>query len=160
MPFSATSQMELRKDLPGLEVLQRVIAGSATASAFDETLGIRLVHAEPGLVRLTCTMRPEFLNRIGSGHGGFVSTLLDNACGMAADSLSPAGLMWTTMDLHVRFLKPVRVEDGELTMVGHVDHAGRHTSITHGEVLRADGALLATATSSLYAIHPWEGRQP
>ncbi|RKW71357.1 PaaI family thioesterase [Galactobacter caseinivorans] len=152
MALDASPQRELRRTLSGLEYLQRLITGEISESPFNEHLGIRLVHAEPGTVTLECTVRPEHLNKIGSGHGGFVSSMLDNACGLAVDTLSPAGMVWTTMDLHVRFLKAITLEAGTLRIVGHTDHVGRSTSVSHAEIQRADGKVLALATSSLYAL--------
>ncbi len=152
MALDPSPQRDLRGTLSGMEYLQRMIDGEISESPFNEHLGIRVTHAEPGTVMLECTVRPEHLNKIGSGHGGFVSSLLDNACGLAVDTLTDAGKVWTTMDLHVRFLKAVTLEAGTLRIVGHADHVGGHTSVSHAEVIRADGAVLASATSSLYAL--------
>lgn len=152
MALDPSPQRELRRTLTGLEYLQRLIAGEIEESPFNEHLGIRLIKAEPGTVVLECTVRPEHLNKIGSGHGGFVSSMLDNACGLAVDTHSPAGMVWTTMDLHVRFFKAVTLEAGTLRIVGHSDHVGRHTSVSHAEVVRSDGKVLASATSSLFAL--------
>jgi len=142
----------MRRALSGMQYLEAMIAGDIPESPYNEHLGIRLTHAEPGTVMLECTVRQEHLNKIGSGHGGFVSSLLDNACGMAVDTLTEAGRVWTSMDLHVRFLKGVTLGAGTLRIVGNADHVGGHTSVSHAEVIRADGTVLASATSSLYAL--------
>lgn len=152
MALDPSPQRELRRTLDGMQYLEAMISGEIEESPFNQHLGIRLVHAEPGTVMLECTVKEEHLNKIGSGHGGFVSSLLDNACGLAVDTLSPSGMVWTTMDLHVRFLKAVTLEAGTLRIIGHADHVGRSTSVSHAEVVREDGAVLASATSSLYAL--------
>lgn len=153
MPLDPSPQRELRRTMSGLEYLHGLIAGDIEESPYNDHLGIRLVQAREGWVRVECTVVPEHLNKIGSGHGGFVASLLDNACGMAVETHSPAGQVWTTMDLHVRYMKAVTLEAGTLHVIGEADHVGRSTSVSHAQVRRADGTVLASATSSLYALN-------
>jgi len=52
-----------------------------------ETLGIEIVHLEPGEVRLAMRPNPAFAQQHGFTHAGIMSTALDSACGYAAFSL-------------------------------------------------------------------------
>lgn len=141
-----------RGQMEGLHYLQQVLAGEIPESPFNILLGVRLEHAEAGRVELSCELRPEHFNKIGTAHGGFLSTLCDDACGMAVDSVSPLGTSWTSLDLNVRFLKPATPEASPLKIVGTVIRAGRSVSVTQAEVYSAAGVLLTTCTSSLYAL--------
>lgn len=85
-------------------------------------------------------------------HGGFTSTLLDTACGLAGFSTQPAGQMYTSMDLAVRFLRPVLVGD-VVRAVGEVVKPGRKVIATEARLLDERGRLLATATSGLLVLH-------
>ncbi|MGY5319025.1 PaaI family thioesterase [Neomicrococcus lactis] len=141
-----------RVTMDGLTYLQHVISGEIPQSPFNDLIGIRLVHAEAGRVELAVDLRADHFNKIGTGHGGFVSTLCDNACGMAVDSVSPAGAAWTSLDLQVRFLKAITPATSPLKIVGTVIRAGCKVSVSQAEIFSAGGDLLATGTSSLYAL--------
>lgn len=152
MALEDSKHRNLHIDRTGLEVLRTQINGEIAPAPFNKLLGVRLVDAREGAVELTCQMKPEFLNKIGSGHGGFVSTLLDNACGMAADTMSRPGHAFTTMDLHVRMLRPVTMASGLMRVVGEVEKSGRSVTVTTGKLYAEDGTLLASATSSLFSL--------
>jgi len=140
----------------GLDFLRAIIAGDLPESPLLTALAVRTVHAEEGSVRLETEPHAQQFNTIGTGHGGFLSTLLDTAPGFSVGSLSPAGTTWTTTDLHVRFLRPMTVDSGVVSAVGHVEHYGRSTAIAAGEVLDGRGRVLASATASFFALGPQE----
>lgn len=152
MNAASLALVEARGSLKGIEYLQKVITGEIPQSPFNSMLGIRLVEATEGRVVAECDVRADHFNKGGTGHGGFLSTLCDNACGMALDSVSDEGVSWTTMDLQVRFHKAVRPDATTLRTVGTVIKAGRQVGVTQAEVRTIDGALIATATSSLHVV--------
>ena len=118
----------------------------------QEALDVRTVAAERGEVTLSTVPRPQHFNTIGTGHGGFLSTLLDSATGLAVSSMASDGTVWTTTDLHVRFRRPMTAESGTVTAVGRVEHYGRSLATASGEVRDGQGRVLATATASLFAL--------
>jgi uncharacterized protein (TIGR00369 family) len=136
----------------GLDFLRAVIAGELPESPLLESLAVRTVAATPGEVVLATEPQPQHFNTIGTGHGGFLSTLLDTALGLAVDTVTPAGTIWTTTDLHVRFRRPMTADSGTITATGRVEHHGRSTSVSAGEVRDGEGRILATATASLFAL--------
>jgi uncharacterized protein (TIGR00369 family) len=143
------------ESMHGMDFLRAVIAGDLPESPLIASLGVRTVAAAEGEVTLRTVPQPQHFNTIGTGHGGFLATLLDTALGLAVDTLTPAGTVWTTTDLHVRFRRPMTADSGTVTAVGRVDHHGRSTSVCSGEVCDGEGRVLATATASLFAL-----RQP
>lgn len=151
---AAVSEMlrEKVEQMHGMDFLQAVIAGELPESPLLQCLGVRTVAATEGTVTLETTPQPQHFNTIGTGHGGFISTLLDAALGLAVDTLTPAGTVWTTMDLHVRFRRAMTADSGLVTARGQVDHHGRSTAVSSGEVRDGAGRVLATATASLLAL--------
>lgn len=137
---------------PGLDFLRAIIAGDLPESPLLTALGVRTAQAEEGTVRLETRPQAQQFNTIGTGHGGFLSTLLDTALGFSVESLSPAGTTWTTTDLHVRFRRPMTVESGVVSAVGRVEHYGRSTAIASGEVRDGEDRILASATASFFAL--------
>ena len=75
-----------------------------------ETLGVDRVEAT-GEGEVSVFMRPQefHYNPIGSVHGGVISMLLDTAAACAVHTTLPAGMAYTSLDLNVRFLRPVTV---------------------------------------------------
>lgn len=136
----------------GLDFLRAVMAGQLPTSPLLEALGISLVAAERGVVSVAATPLPLHFNAKGTGHGGFISTLLDAALGFSIESMSDAGTMWTTTDLHVRFRRPVTADSGLVTATGRVEHYGRATATASGELSDSGGRVLATATAAMFAI--------
>ncbi len=60
----------------------------------------------------------------------------------------PAGVSCTSLDLSVKFLRPVRIETGPVTTESAVVHLGRRTALAEARLTDAHGRIHATATSS------------
>ena len=121
------------------DLLARVQA-RADANLYWRYLGVSVVDAKPGWVRLRVPVRDEIKNAAGAPvHGGVYSALVDMAVGGALGTLNEAsdgGVSQTTLDLNVSFLGGVR--DGEIFAEGRILRAGR--TIAFGEATLSDGA--------------------
>ena len=120
------------------DLLARVQA-RADANLFWRHLGVSVVEAEPGRVRLRVPVRDEITNATGAPvHGGVYSALVDMAVGGALGTLheeSEGGVGQTTLDLNVSYLSGVR--DGDIYAEGRILRHGR--TIAFGEVTVSDG---------------------
>ncbi|MFJ9912630.1 PaaI family thioesterase [Actinacidiphila glaucinigra] len=132
----------------GLEFLRDVLAGRLPAPPIASTLGFTLEEVEEG--RAVFAMEPgeEHYNPIGSVHGGVYATLLDSAAGCAVQSVLPEGTGYTSLDLNLKFLRPITVDTGKVRAVGTVLNQGRRTALAQAELFDATDRLLAHATSS------------
>jgi uncharacterized protein (TIGR00369 family) len=121
------------------DVLARVQA-RAEANLYWRHLGVSVVDAKPGWIRLRVPVRDELKNAAGAPvHGGVYSSLVDMAVGGALGTLheaSEGGVGQTTLDLNVSYLAGVR--EGEIFAEGRILRAGR--TIAFGEVTVSDGA--------------------
>jgi len=120
------------------DILARVQA-RAEANLYWRYLGVRVIEAKPGWIRLRVPVRDEIKNAPGAPvHGGVYSALVDMAVGGALGTLSEAsegGVAQTTLDLNVSYLAGVR--DGEIFAEGRILRHGR--TIAFGEVTISDG---------------------
>jgi len=82
------------------------------------------------------------------------ATMVDSACGCAVHTLLPAGVFYTSLDLSVKFLRPVTVDTGPITAEGTVVHLGRRTALAEARITDAAGKVYVTATSSCLVIRP------
>ncbi|GAA2058586.1 PaaI family thioesterase [Williamsia deligens] len=132
----------------GIEFMRALAAGDIPAPPIMALTGAELTRVDEGVAAFTLEPAEYHYNPIGSVHGGIIATLLDSAAGCAVHTTLPAGVRYTTLDLSVKYLRAVRVETGPVVCTGTVVHAGRRTVLAQAELRDADGALLASATSS------------
>ncbi|MEY9845521.1 PaaI family thioesterase [Streptacidiphilus sp. MAP5-3] len=135
-------------DGSGLEFLRRLLAGELPPPPLAETLGFTLDQVEFGRAVFVLEPGEEHYNPIGSVHGGVYASLLDSAAGCAVQSVLPAGTGYTSLDLNVKFLRPITVGTGKIRAVGTVLNQGRRTALAQAELLDSEDRLLAHATSS------------
>ena len=112
------------------------------------------MSAQPGEVVFEFTPAEFHYNPIGSVHGGVLATLCDSACGCAVQSMLPAGSFYTSLDLSVKFLRPVTSATGRMTCGGTVTHLGSRSALAQARLTDARGKLFAHATSSCMIFRP------
>ncbi len=140
----------------GLEFLQAIVSGELPPPPIAELFQMRLVSVGPGEAAFGCTPDESAYSPIGAVHGGLVCTLLDSALGCAVQSTLPAGVGYTSIEISVRYLRPVHAGIGEIIATGRVIKPGRRVSFAEGEVRDAAGKLVATAASS-FLVFPLTG---
>ncbi|MCH5670748.1 PaaI family thioesterase [Streptomyces gilvus] len=132
----------------GLEFLREILAGRLPTAPVAATLGMALEKVDHGHVVFSLEPGEEHYNPIGSVHGGIYATMLDSAAGCAVQSTLPQGMAYTSLDLTVKFLRPVTADTGKVRAVGSVVSSGRRTALAEAKLLDPTDRLLAHATSS------------
>lgn len=148
-PFAT---LEEAGSLPGLEIMRRVAAGELPQPPVAETLGFRLVGAEPGRAVFECDPAEFHYNPIGTVHAGLASTMLDSAMGCAFVTTLGPGALWTTLELKANFTRPITLETGRIRCIGTVIHPGRKVATTEARLEDLEGRLLAHATSTILVL--------
>ncbi len=87
-------------------------------------------------------------NPIGSVHGGIFCTLLDSAMACAVHTTLPAGRAYTTLELKVNLVKPLRLTTPTVHGEGKVLSSGRRVATASGQILGPDGTLYAHGTTT------------
>jgi uncharacterized protein (TIGR00369 family) len=142
------------RELDGILFLREIVAGRIPPPPIAATLGFGLVSVEPGRAVFDIVPAEYHYNPIGSVHGGVYATLCDSACGCAVHSMLPAGAYYTSMDLSVRFIRPVTTGSGRLLCEGTVTHLGSRTALAEARLTDPGGRLYAHATSSCLIARP------
>ena len=132
----------------GLELLQAMQAGEVPAPPVMHLIDMAAIEAEEGSVTVYLDPQEFHYNPLGSVHGGVLSTLLDTAAACSVHSTLPAGVGYTSLDLNVKFLRPVTVASGRLKCTGSVLQRGRRTALAEARLTDGQGRLVAHATSS------------
>jgi uncharacterized protein (TIGR00369 family) len=113
-----------------------------------ETLGFDGFAVGPGWARFAMTPSHRHYNPLGSVHGGVAATLLDSAMGCAVHSTLSDGVGYTTVDLNVKFVRPLTSQTGRIRCEGNVVHAGSRMATAEGRIVDAQGKLYAHATTT------------
>jgi uncharacterized protein (TIGR00369 family) len=87
-------------------------------------------------------------NPIGMVHGGILSTILDSAMGCTVHTTLPRGRVYSTVEMSVRFMRPVSHDTGTMTCEGRVLHPGRRLASAEARLEDDGGKLYAHATCS------------
>jgi uncharacterized protein (TIGR00369 family) len=132
----------------GLETVQLVLEGRLPTPPIIATLGISLVEAAEGRAVFESSPAEWQYNQLGTVHGGWLSALHDSALGCAVLTVLPAGRGFTTLDLHVRFVRSVTAALSRLRAEAQVTHAGSRTATAEGRIVGPDGKVYATGTTS------------
>jgi uncharacterized protein (TIGR00369 family) len=136
----------------GLDQLRTLLDGRMTG--IGSLLDMTVETLEPGRVVFALRTRPDFGNPLGTLHGGICSTLLDSAMGCAVHASLPEGAGYTTLELKVNFVRPVRLDGVRLRCEGTTIHLGGRTATTEGRVTDEEGRLVAHGTSTCMVFRP------
>lgn len=134
--------------LTGMQQLQAMIDGSLPPAPIAETIGMVDFGGEEGSIHVELVPERRHYNPLGTVHGGVISTLLDTAAGCSVHSTLAAGEGYTSLDLTVKFLRPVTEASGRLRAEGRVISRGRRTALAEAQLVDSAGRLVAHATSS------------
>jgi uncharacterized protein (TIGR00369 family) len=119
-----------------------------TAPPSSKLLGWHLLDARPqeGWIRIGFDGRKDFCNPAGFVQGGILSAMLDDTMGPAVFVMTEGKLYTATITMTVNFLAPAK--PGKLIGEATVTQLGRTVAFVEGRLMAANGALLATASTS------------
>ncbi|WP_274364154.1 PaaI family thioesterase [Paenibacillus thermotolerans] len=112
---------------------------------FWEHIGFKAEEVTAQRTVITLVADRRHLNPIGLVHGGVLSSMLDNAMGLAVMAARP-GEKTVTTNLNVHFVAPLH--EGKLTAVAYVQHESRTTLTVQGTVTDERGRLGTIGTGS------------
>jgi len=144
------------KGMDGLSQLKAMIAGDLPAPPIGRSLGFLLSEANSGHAIFRGTPSADFLNPLGTVHGGWAATLLDSALGCAVHSTLKAGEAYTTVEFKVNLVRPIMPDTGEVVCEGRVVHRGGRVATSDATLKTSAGKLLAhgTETCIIFPMQP------
>jgi uncharacterized protein (TIGR00369 family) len=139
-----------------LENARKIIAGELPPAPMASLIGLRLVAIEPGRARFELEADHRHHNPMGTLHGGILCDIADSAMGMAYASTLGEGESFTTLELKINFLRPVRT--AYLIAEGTIVQQGRSAGMTECSVTDENGRLIAKATSTCLTLRGDQAR--
>ena len=132
------------KNRSGLDHLRAQMNGLVERSPAFDTFAMRLIQVAYGKVVVEANPGPNFINTLGTVHGGYAAALLDTALGCAVHTILDRACNYTTVDLKVNYIRPMSEATGTVHVVGEVAHDGR-------KIATATGEIRSVATNKLIA---------
>jgi uncharacterized protein (TIGR00369 family) len=126
--------------------------GEMAMPAASKTLGWTLISidAKKGEIKLGFDGKAEFANPAGIVQGGMLAAMIDDAMASIIIAHFGAKKMPSTIDLHVHFLRPVRI--GPVTVEAKITERGRTTVFVEAELFEARGKRAAKASAACALI--------
>jgi uncharacterized protein (TIGR00369 family) len=146
------------RGMSGIDFLRAMVNGKLPPPPIGVLLGMSVLEVEPGRVVFGIEPDEYHYNPIGVVHGGVASTLCDSAMGCAIQSTLPAGVGYTTLELHVNFVRPLTRDTGPVRCEAEVIHVGGRTATAQARLLDREGKLYSHATTTCIIFRP-EGGQ-
>jgi uncharacterized protein (TIGR00369 family) len=134
--------------LPGAVFLRAIAERRLPPPPIAELMGFDIVEVGEGRVVFAVQPQEYHYNPIGMVHGGLAATLLDSAMGCAVHSLLPEGRAYTTLELKVNFVRPLKHDTGRVQAIGKVIHLGGKVATAEGSLVDTAGKLYAHATTT------------
>lgn len=119
------------------------------SAGYGRLLGYRLTTWRQDYAEVELELGPQHLNGHGIPHGGLIASLLDTACGYCGVYCAIPGNVRhsVTLSLTTQFVGQAR-GGGRLLAIGRKTGGGRSIYFATGEVLDADGKLIAQAAAT------------
>jgi uncharacterized protein (TIGR00369 family) len=133
-----------------LQMLEAALRGEIPPPPVATLVGLELLAVEVGRTRFRLATGQRHWNPMGTLHGGILCDLADAAMGSAMATTLEAGQSYTTLELSINFLKPIR--SGTLTAEGRVVKRGRRVGLTECDVVDEKGSLVARAKSTCLVL--------
>jgi len=157
VPHSAL--VSKRRELSGLEVFRRMMAGDVPRAPMMSLLNLRLLEADAGRVVFSAVPATAHYNGMGIVHGGLAAALLDSALGCAVNTMAPQGQLFTTLEMKINFTRPLTREVGRIRCEGKVVHMGSRVATAEGRVVDEHGKLYAHGTATCIRFEPRRKRR-
>ena len=119
----------------------RLIREKFNSNHFPRSLGIELDSIESGAARLTLEVKRQHLQLAGVMHGGAIATLIDTAVAFAIVGASHLGARFTTIEMKVNYLSPIR--EGRIVASARLIRDGRRIVVAECDVIDSRGRLAA-----------------
>jgi uncharacterized protein (TIGR00369 family) len=133
-----------------LDQLRKVVNGEADMPPVAKLIGFRLVEVEEGRAVVHFEAEPRHWNPQGTLHGGIFCDVADAAMGIAYLTQLEDSVGFTTVELKINFLRPVRT--GLVVATGYVVKSGRTLGLTECDMHDTEGKLVARASSTCMTL--------
>jgi len=146
--------IETGKTISGIEYLKALQSGELPPPPIAVLMGMWITEVSEGRVVFAAEPAEYHYNPLGTVHGGVMATLLDSALGCVVQSMLPAGISYTTVELKVNYLRPITVKTGTVYCEGKIIYVGGRIATAEGRLTDGEGKLYAHGTTTCLILRP------
>jgi len=133
-----------------LDRIRMIQTGAMPPPPVATLVGFTLGAVEPGSAVVEFEATERHANPMGTVHGGILCDVADAAMGMAWGARLAEGETFTTLELKINFLKPVRT--GRLIATGRLVKGGHTVGLLECDVVDDKDRLVARASSTCMTL--------
>ncbi|MDX6720149.1 MAG: hypothetical protein QOJ63_2403 [Solirubrobacteraceae bacterium] len=137
-----------------LDYLSDMVHGRIPLAPIAELMGMVGLEIEEGRAVMAAEPAEFHHNPLGVVHGGLAATLLDSTMALAVHSTLPPGGHFSTLELHVNFVRAIRSDGGRIACEAKVVHAGSKIATAEGRITDSAGRLVAHGTCTCMVFRP------
>jgi uncharacterized protein (TIGR00369 family) len=130
--------------------MEKLLRGEVPPPAAATKIGMRLASFQDGEAVVALDADASHANPMGTVQGGILAAIADAAMGWAYMTTLGEGESYTTLEVKVNFLRPVRA--GHLEARARVRSAGRTIGLVECEVLAEGRKAAAYAVSTCMTL--------
>ncbi len=145
--INQTRKRVTRENMPSK--LFETLHPMSSNNPFLKFMGIELLDAGEGWVKMKIAFRPEFLQPF-TIHGGAIYSLADSAAAHALMTLILPDQVATTVEQRINFLKAVK--DQDIYCEARIVHLGKTLAYAEVSMTTEDGALVAKSAATLMRL--------
>lgn len=138
------------------EMMEQMARGEIPPPPVGALVGMRLESIGPGRSVMVLEATQRHANPMGTLHGGILCDVADAAMGTAYASELGDDETFTTLDLHINFLKPVWT--ATLRAAARVVKRGRTIGLVECDIVDEREELVAKATSTVMTLRGAQAR--
>lgn len=146
--YGPTNPEDVR-DKTGIEIVQGMLNGTMPIASISGAMSFGGISVQPGIAVFQGNPSTNFLNPMGTVHGGWMSTVMDSTMGCAVLSGLPANKSYTTQSLSVIFKKMLTLEVGRVRVIAEVQTDLEKLKTARSALVRAK---LVDSKGAVYAV--------
>lgn len=137
---------ETARDRSGLSIMQSLMRGEVPYIPMSDTLNFCIVEIGDGKVVFQGEPVADYLNPMGTVHGGWMCTVLDSTLSSTLLIALPPNFGYVTTALTVRFVKGLTLKTPRVRAIGTVVGDVKRRATVTGKLFGPDGTVYAEST--------------
>lgn len=118
-------------------------------SNMSDLLGTKNVVEIDGCFHIEFVVDSRFSNNYGTAHGGFLSAIIEHACGVAAQMSVAPDKMCLAATLNVSYLRSMKASGEAATVISKVTKLGKSVIFTCASIHDGQGNEIANGNATL-----------
>jgi len=126
------------------------VVGEEFPAPIGKLLGLTIIRSSVGRATVEFEATGRYANPMGTLHGGVLCDIADAAMGVAYHNTLAEGETFTTIELKINFLRPVR--KAKLRAEAKVVRAGKTVALVECDIVDERQRLVARASSTCMTL--------